>query len=255
MSISVGGTVVTEGLVVHYDALNYESYPGSGVSWYDLTPYSNNGSLDNGTNNVTIANGYASFTDTPSDRYVDTSIGEIDQDTQYTTVDMWAKFKGPTAPNPVDNGYIFGWHTNYYGTKIRFENGTPTRFGFTTQINDVYGLDEAQAAALDLLNNWKHYSFVFCTGSIAQSNQKMYINGALQTLSDQNPSLGDYPQARRFSNNTISAITRFPGSRATNGDLALLNMDVSLIKIYNRELTQAEVTQNFNAHKGRFNIY
>jgi hypothetical protein len=45
------------------------------------------------------------------------------------------------------------------------------------------------------------------------------------------------------------------GTRGNGADTRTTNADVAMIKIYNRELTQAEVTQNFNAHKGRFNIY
>jgi hypothetical protein len=70
MSVSIGGKIVTDGLVIHYDALNGKSYPGSGTTWYDLTPYNNTGSLNNGNNPVTISNGYASFTGTDNDKYV-----------------------------------------------------------------------------------------------------------------------------------------------------------------------------------------
>ena len=45
------------------------------------------------------------------------------------------------------------------------------------------------------------------------------------------------------------------GSRRNNTSGRAITYDAALIKVYNRELTQAEVTQNFNAHKGRFNIY
>jgi hypothetical protein len=43
-----GPRIVTDGLVLHLDAGNRKSYPGSGTTWYDLSGNGNNGSI--GTN-------------------------------------------------------------------------------------------------------------------------------------------------------------------------------------------------------------
>ena len=40
--------VVTNGLVLHLDAANIRSYPGSGTAWTDLSGQGNNGTLTNG---------------------------------------------------------------------------------------------------------------------------------------------------------------------------------------------------------------
>ncbi len=37
--------IVTDGLVLHLDAGNYNSYPIAGTTWYDLSGYRNNGTL------------------------------------------------------------------------------------------------------------------------------------------------------------------------------------------------------------------
>ena len=255
MGTSVGGKIITDGLVIHLDALNGKSYPGSGTSWIDLTPYNNTGDLDNGNNPVTIANGYASFTDTSNDRYVDLdSVGEVNENTQYATVDMWVKLKGPTSTSGVEKGYIFGW--NAYSVQVRYNNGLLEKFGFTTNTNDVYGFENPILSSLNLIDNWKHYSFVMCdygNSSIPQSEQKIYINGVAQSMS-LITILGESPSFRVFSYNPTS-LARFPGNRFSGGNNYLLNTDIALVKVYNRELTQEEVTQNFNAHKGRFNIY
>jgi hypothetical protein len=256
MSVSIGGKIVTDGLVVHLDALNGKSYPGSGTSWIDLTPYNNNGNLDNGNNPVTIANGYASFTDTDNDRYVDiNSVGEINENTQYATVDMWIKLKPITNTSGVDFGFIFGWNT--YCIQARYNNGELLYFGFTTNTNDIYGFANPTLSSLNLINNWKHYSFImgdFTTYSVPQASQKIYINGVLQSPLSTQTGTPETTSFRNFSND-VTSNSRFPGNRFTGGQNLLTNMDVALIKIYNRELSQTEVTQNFNAHKGRFNIY
>jgi len=40
--------IVTDGLVFAVDAANYESYPGSGTTWSDLSGNGNDGTLING---------------------------------------------------------------------------------------------------------------------------------------------------------------------------------------------------------------
>ena len=43
-----GPNIVKDGLVLHLDAANYKSYPGSGTTWSDLSGNGNNGTLTNG---------------------------------------------------------------------------------------------------------------------------------------------------------------------------------------------------------------
>ena len=48
MSIYGGPEIVTDGLVLHLDAANSKSYPGTGTSWFDLSGSNNHGTLVNG---------------------------------------------------------------------------------------------------------------------------------------------------------------------------------------------------------------
>ena len=43
-----GPRIVTDGLVLHLDAANRKSYPGSGSTWYDLSGNGNNGTINSG---------------------------------------------------------------------------------------------------------------------------------------------------------------------------------------------------------------
>jgi hypothetical protein len=43
-----GPNIVTDGLVLHLDAANTKSYPGSGTTWFDKSGRGNNGTLTNG---------------------------------------------------------------------------------------------------------------------------------------------------------------------------------------------------------------
>lgn len=48
MGLTHSPKIVTNGLVLALDAANNKSYPGSGVTWYDLSGNGNNGTLTNG---------------------------------------------------------------------------------------------------------------------------------------------------------------------------------------------------------------
>jgi len=257
MSISIGGKIVTDGLVVHLDALNGRSYPGSGTDWDDLTPYNNTGSLDDGNNPVTIADGYASFVSASYEIMQVNNIAEITQSTAYVTVDMWAKIPSILNTGTVSlDPYMFGFFS--YGASFRVAaNGTPTGlFGFTTNSTDKYGISDLPFIQNNLINKWVHYSFVMCEGSllaIPNTNQKIYINSVELSLSQV---VGpETISTRRFAAAAATPSNLFFGTRPTDPLPRPMNYDAALIKVYNRELSQAEVTQNFNAHKGRFNIY
>jgi hypothetical protein len=250
MSISIGGKIVTDGLVIHLDALNPRSYPGSGTDWIDLTLYNNTGSFLNIT--PTVANGYASFTgENDTSRVFIDNINEITSTTYYVTVDMWARINNPPSfPGDTSATMLCGFgDQSSYSVQIRAANDF---LGFTTGTTDIYGIDTV--TELGLLDNWKHYCFVMIDTehtALTEDDQKIYINGQSQVLSQQVNTFG----SSYFSLNQPNSSFGFPGRAYTNGGIVLTNMDIALVKVYNRELTQAEVTQNFNAHKGRFNIY
>lgn len=48
MSLGHGSSIIRDGLVLHLDAANVKSYPGSGTTWFDLSGNGNNVSLING---------------------------------------------------------------------------------------------------------------------------------------------------------------------------------------------------------------
>ena len=83
------------------------------------------------------------------------------------------------------------------------------------------------------------------TGS-SYTNNKIYIDGVLQTLSQQ---VGFENTGNLSFNNGNGRICCW-----RNNTNYLMPMDCNMFKIYNRALTQSEITQNFNAHRGRFGL-
>lgn len=253
MSVSVGGKIVTDGLLMHFDAANKRSYPGSGTDWLNLAPNPNRSGSFAGASPV-VANGYASFTgvdETYSQvvvgRNSDSDIDEITESAQYVTVDMWLKLKTPLTGDGSAK-YICGWITAY-AVQV---SGDLLGFTGASQTNEIYGI--GNASELGLFNNWKHYCFVMLDSrnGPAIGDHKIYINGQSQALSAVNGTVNT-TYFRLNPGNTC--MFGFPGRNYVGGSDATLNSDIAIVKVYTRELSQAEVLQNFNAHKGRFNIY
>ncbi len=145
------------------------------------------------------------------------------------TVEMWVK---PTA---FSGGMFFG----FYNYDVYTYNNA---IGYNTAVGDVYGLTAAQASGC--LNNWKHYVFVMKAGSV--TNNKIYLNGMNQTLSQ---ILGTPNNANASFSNGVGRI----GSWGINNGY-IQPMYVTKFKIYDRELTQAEITSKFNKDKSRYGI-
>ena len=81
---------------------------------------------------------------------------------------------------------------------------------------------------------------------VSYSNNKIYINGQQQTLSQ--IVTAESAVQRNFN----SGVGRISGWRADSA--YKMNMDLGAFRIYNRALTQEEITINFNAGRDRFKI-
>jgi hypothetical protein len=80
-------------------------------------------------------------------------------------------------------------------------------------------------------------------GDIPSSN-KIYINGRLQTLSQQQGATGSAPGF----GNTMRISGWMNSTNYTN------NLAIGTFQMYNRELTSTEISQNYGAQRSRFGI-
>ncbi len=81
--------------------------------------------------------------------------------------------------------------------------------------------------------------YIHMVGVYDGSNIRLYINGAQAASASYT---NGYPQQSYFR----------IGNEYNRSYYA--NIDLSVVKIYSKALTAAEVQQNFNAYKNRFNI-
>jgi hypothetical protein len=220
--------IVTSGLVLNLDAGNPASYPGSGTTWNDISGNSNNVTLTNGPTFDSANNGSIVF-DGVDDHanFFAPNLGNT------TTVEMWVKLGASYSGN-----MFFGW--------LRYDvwcGGGD--LAFNSAASDRYGISSATVSSLGLVGNWNHYIFEM-RSDVSYTNNKIYINGVSQTLSQQ---AGTENAGNRTFN---SGNGRIAGWLQDN--LYRMPMNCSVFRVYNRALSQSEVQQNFTALRGRYGI-
>ncbi len=223
-------TLSNSGLVLHLDAGNTASYSGTGTTWNDLSGNGSNVTLTS-TSYHPANGGSIAFNGTSSYANFNANIGS----TNVVTVDMWVKTNSLNSPT----GSMYFGFSSYNAWTY---NGN---IGYNTSNADQYGFLNNRVANLNIEGAWKHLVFVMYSGS--KTNNKIYVNGESQTMSQ---ITGIFSNANATFNTGIGKISgwMYPG-QATSW---LMNMNVASFKIYNRELSQQEVTNNFNASKQRF---
>ena len=149
------------------------------------------------------------------------------------TVELWARL----ATDYTDNTLVsFGNYT---------VSTTGGRLGYTTSNGDLYGISSATVSSLGLVSNWKHYIFEMRSDA-SYTNNKIYVNGQLQTLSQQ---LGTELSTFRNFNDGRGRISAWVNNIGYE-----MPMSVSMFRIYNKTLSPSEIQQNFNSNRSRFSI-
>ena len=212
------------GLVLHLDAGNPASYSGTGTTWNDLSGNGSNVTLtstsyDPGNGGSIVFNGTSSYAN------FNANIGS----TNAVTVDMWVK------TNSLANGMYFGF--NKYDAFVNDRS-----IGFNTGSSDQYGITSSKVNELGILGAWRHLVFVMYAGSI--TNNKIYVNGESQSLTQ---ILTSFSATNSNFNSGAGRISSWLYDLNWR-----MNLNISSFKIYNRELTQQEITNNFNASRAKF---
>ena len=165
-----------------------------------------------------------------------------------------------------DEGYmIFGWEKYDVWTGPVIGDGTQIALGFNTSGSEVYGLSPLRVEQLGinkddgptdadhdtLPGQWTHYIFEM-KSDVSYTNNKIYINGNLQTaLEVVRAGNGEKPHNRHFNvNGSDEAEGRISGWRFNNN--YKIPMEISLFRVYNKALTQEEVTERYDAVGERF---
>lgn len=224
MGLAHSPRIVTNGLVMCLDAANTKSYPGSGTTFTDVSNHNNNGTL---VNAPTFSSNYVALNGTT--QRINATVTGITDSNSGDRVAFECLCYGPMTTSTM----LMSWGSNK--SDIFINN---SGIGFNSYNGDVYGV-----STVGLVNVWKHWVFNFYRSDYTQGS--IFLNGVQQSLSQISGS-------QNVANHTFGAGVLQIGCGGDNAYYGAWN--ISLVRVYNRALTAAEVKQNFNAHRGRFGI-
>ena len=214
------------GLVLHLDAGNSLSYSGSGTTWNDISGNGSNVTLTSTSYNP--ANG-GSIVFNGTSGYADFNAKILN--TNVVTVEMWVKTNSLTSP--IGMYFSFGFYDVW-------TNGG--NIGYNTSSGDQFGIESSRVDYLGIEGNWRHLVFVMNAGS--KTNNKIYVNGESQSMLQIG---GTFNTTNANFNSGTGRISSW------RNDLDWrMNMQVANFKVYKRELTQQEITNNFNTSRTKF---
>jgi hypothetical protein len=212
---------VLTGLQIWVDATNSASYPGSGGTWTDLSGNSRNMSVSASFN---ASPGFFQFRDTAQTNNANVSF------TRPTTAtfEVWVRWISSVAAPKFSR-------VTSYGPDDNFEQSIMAsgRYAFYRDSNDFW--DSGSANPGYTTNTWAQ----LLTTYTSAGSLKMYKNGTL---------------VRTTTHNLVAGgSTFFVGNRYTTPTEGI-NGDISIVRVYNTELTDAQVLQNYNADRTKFGL-
>jgi len=221
---SNASSIITSGLVMNLDAGNASSYPGSGTTWYDLSGSGNDGTLTLGPT-YSSANGGSIVFDGVND-YVNISGSTT---VSQATFSVWLRRDGAQSSYA---GILFSRSSsvsglNFYSTSNTLGyhwNGEAGSYNFNSGLTPPNGA--WCMVALSVTSATATFYLCQSSGITTATNTLAHASTTLDALN-----LGQDAN----------------GSRNTKGNIAQAS-------IYNRALSAAEVSQNYNALKGRFGL-
>jgi len=210
------GPIVTSGLVFAVDAGNIVSYEPGSTTAYDLTGNVTAGTLNNGT----YGSGNWFIFDGSNDEI--SFPHDADYKNQSLSVDFWVNLDSESSGRHV-------MFTTWYGFTVEVNNpGGSLSWG----LNGLPG--QYMTAGTITYGSTTH---IACTYNTTTNVQNIYINGSLAGT-----------QVVDGTINYSSDNLYFSGSwDRTKGKMGSM-------KVYNKDLSSTEVSQNYNAQKVRFGL-
>jgi hypothetical protein len=225
MTINYNPSIVSSGLVLCLDAGNPRSYPGTGTVWNDASGSNNTGTIFNGPVYNSSNGGYLDF-----DGIDDYAGGANSVSTDLTgdmSCEVWFKLDAVASDwvRPFGKG---DGSNRTYGLWYNTTSG-----GFLYQ---RYGTSnfQAQLTTLPAVGQW--YQMV---GTSTGSNHVLYLNGVSVATATATGPWASSSEGYRVAAATFHTFHNGP---------------LSITRLYNRGLSAAEVSQNFNAVRGRYGI-
>lgn len=253
MSSLGGPNIVTNGLVSTLDAANARSYTSGSLIWNNPVNRSLSGSIS-----VSSATATMSLNTNPTALYISQSASNSNNlftcglpFTENASIELW--YKTDTTGSGFANQsqspgiiQIGSYASNASLTLWDWSQGTLGQHNIRTFVNNGNVWSNLASSNLYSDSQWvgKYHQIVMnFSGSAGKWNSfSLYIDTALAyTLNFTNP----FPSASIAGGDVLYAPAASGGSAKNS---------YGMLRQYNKTLTQAEIQQNYNATKGRFNL-
>lgn len=217
MGLSHSPSIVMNGLVLALDAGNRKSYSGSGTTWNDLSGNGKNATAQNGVGYITSNGGGLTF-DGTDDHFI---ISQRETSSQFT----YEAFLMPT--NVSKDQMYAGTTSDAFYLRIT---------GSKAFLSISAGSQRTLTHDTTLQNNQVYHIVSIYNGV----QLKIYVNNVLTSGT--------------VINATMSAWGVDRIGRWRDADQRSFVGNIYCLRAYNRELSESEISQNFNALSGRFGI-
>jgi hypothetical protein len=222
MAATAGPNIVQNGLSFFVDVADLKSYPGSGATLTDLSINKYTGTLINSPTFSSINQGGLVFNPVFG-QYCTTTLGGWPSD---FTLEVAINTSSVSSKQTVTGNYsgaagggleiIASAQWNFFVWNSGGVYAAVTVGTLSTSTNYIVTCTKL-GTAMTLYQNSRQLGTATLTSSVINQSQPVYI-------------AKDYAQSLYY------------------------NGTVYYVKIYSRALSQAEITQNFNAHRGRFGL-
>jgi len=213
--------IVTNGLVLYLDAANRQSYVSGSTTWYDISGNNNSGSLINGP--IFDSNNGGSILFDGINDYATGTITPLSGSA--FTIGTW--IKPITLVSQSVYLSIGSINANNSTIHLRFYSDTSFRFGMYSDDLDAFNFSPASGK----------WNYIVCTLDNSKL-QSIYQNGFFKSSRTSN---------NMFIGNNLYAVGQWFSTQP-------INANIGIVQVYNRALSQAEITQNYNATKTRFGL-
>jgi hypothetical protein len=219
----------TSGLQLFFDAGTASSYPGTGTIVTDISGNGNSGDLINGTGYSSSDGGYFVYDGSNDQIDINNSISNL---TDFS-IELWFYLTSTAT--------VYRILFNIGAFQIRFgDGGFGNRLQFGVDMSTIAACFNINLPKTTAVNTWRHIIWTREAGA-----NKMFLAGIQENLAQ---GTGSTYNLTSFTNATTITMT---GGSTFWGNTNWIGR-MSALRIYNRALSQAEITSNYNHLKGRY---
>jgi len=249
MGVISGKNIVSDNVKIWYDAADPKCYPGTGSSVFDLSPNNNTGTLINVTYN-TLNGGSFYNSGTVSSPQISLIAGNSNDVGNNMSMEAWVKFdyldytgssgylysiyrKGNPDQSTPNAGIYFAYDNRLNRSSFTYICFGNTAGGFSGGGNNFSGTQYNQTFSTSV---WNHIAV-----TINNNSGSLFINGVKKGVS------------KTFSNLQVSTASGAANAALVGADGTTKSFfSVASFKLYNRALSDTEISNNYNAVVSRF---